>query len=505
MTSFFQTGNLMPTRREFIQFGAFVSGSVGVWEALLGPIRRALAIDPDPGSSVFDAEHVVILMQENRSFDHCFGTLQGVRGFDDPRAITLSNQNPVWVQSNAAGESYLPFRLNINDTNSTWLGCLPHSWQSQVDARNDGRYDRWLESKRSDQKEIAGIPLTLGYYNRDDIPFYYELADAFTICDQHFCSCLSSTTPNRLHLWTGTIRERPTADSLANVCNENVDYDCWANWTTFPERLEDHGISWKVYQNELGLPSGLSEEEYAWLANFGDNPLEYSAQFQVKCATVYRDYLDKRVAQLPEAIAELKKRAAAGALSVEESVELARQLATAASSLKYAEEERRRWPAGGLGKLSTRQKSLHSKAFSTNAAGPAYRELARLNPPGDNARGEIAVPKGDVFYQFRRDVAGGKLPTVSWLVAAPTRFSDHPDSPWYGGWYISEALNILTHNPDVWKKTVFVLTYDENDGYFDHVPPFVAPIPIDGKQDLHRRTLIPTSSTCSTSTMAGER
>src|SRR5262249_40445605 len=44
-------------------------------------------------------------------------------------------------------------------------------------------------------------------------------------------------------------------------------------------------------------------------------------------------------------------------------------------------------------------------------------------------------------------------------------------------WYLAEAMNILTKNPDIWKKTIFILTYDENDGYFDHVPPFVAPEP----------------------------
>jgi phospholipase C len=81
-----------------------------------------------------------------------------------------------------------------------------------------------------------------------------------------------------------------------------------------------------------------------------------------------------------------------------------------------------------------------------------------------------------VLHQFRQDVHGRRLPTVSWIVS-PQTFSDHPSSPWYGAWYIAEVLDILTRNPDVWKKTIFLLTYDENDGYFDHVPPFVAPRP----------------------------
>ena len=89
---------------------------------------------------------------------------------------------------------------------------------------------------------------------------------------------------------------------------------------------------------------------------------------------------------------------------------------------------------------------------------------------------QMQVPKGDVFHQFRDDVRNDRLPAVSWIVA-PENFSDHPDSPWYGAWYIAEALDILTQNPAVWKKTIFILCYDENDGYFDHVPPFVAPHP----------------------------
>jgi len=79
------------------------------------------------------------------------------------------------------------------------------------------------------------------------------------------------------------------------------------------------------------------------------------------------------------------------------------------------------------------------------------------------------------LHQFRKDVSDKNLPTVSWLVA-PERFSDHPSSPWYGAWYISEVLNILTKDPETWKKTIFIINYDENDGYFDHVIPFAPPL-----------------------------
>src|SRR5580698_1720399 len=99
----------METRRDFLKKTALLSGGFGLASSLPASIRRALEIDPAGGSTYLDAEHIVILMQENRSFDHCFGTLQGVRGFNDPRAITLPNGNPVWLQTSKQGETYGPF------------------------------------------------------------------------------------------------------------------------------------------------------------------------------------------------------------------------------------------------------------------------------------------------------------------------------------------------------------------------------------------------------------
>src|SRR4030095_894268 len=134
--------NPMDSRRDFLKKAALLAAGGGVAGAIPASISRALAIDPAPGSTFLDAEHVVILMQENRSFDHCYGTLRGVRGFNDPRAVTLPNGNPVWLQTNPAGETYAPFRLDIKETNATWLGSLPHSWRDQTDARQHGKHDQ---------------------------------------------------------------------------------------------------------------------------------------------------------------------------------------------------------------------------------------------------------------------------------------------------------------------------------------------------------------------------
>src|SRR6185437_10822832 len=185
----------MDTRRDFLKKAILLSGATGLSSLLPESIVRAMAIDPAKGSTYLDAEHIVFLMQENRSFDHCFGTLQGVRGFNDPRIITLPGNDPVWLQPNKDGKKYVPFRLNIKDTKATWMGGLPHSWANQTDARNNGKYNKWLEAKQPG-KEYKDMPLTMGHYTREDIPFYYAMADAFTVCDQNFCSSLTGTTTN---------------------------------------------------------------------------------------------------------------------------------------------------------------------------------------------------------------------------------------------------------------------------------------------------------------------
>jgi phospholipase C len=466
----------MDTRREFLKKAALLAGSAGLWDGLPDTIRKAMTIAPAPGSTYLDAEHIVILMQENRSFDHTYGALRGVRGFNDPRAITLPDKNKVWLQTNSAGETYAPFRLNIHDTKATWMHSLPHSWANQVDARNGGKYNRWLEAKPSGHKEYAKMPLTLGYYDRQDIPFYYALADAFTICDQHFCSSLTGTTPNRLYLWSGTIREKPDMAVKARVRNEDTDYDALASWTTFPERLEDNGISWRIYQNEINLPTGFTGEEEGWLANFSDNPIEWFSQYNVKCSASYQRYRAERLGTLPDEIKTLESQLTASTAIAAEQETVRKTLQQKKALLKALTEEGNQWEAGQFEKLSAREQALHSKAFTTNANDPHHRELERLTyQDGDKMR-EVAIPKGDVLHQFRADVQSGQLPTVSWIVA-PENFSDHPSAPWYGAWYLSEILDILTKNPEVWKKTIFLLTYDENDGYFDHVPPFVAPHP----------------------------
>jgi phospholipase C len=463
----------MDTRREFIRKAALLAGLAGTSSFVPASIQRALAIDPTVGTTWEDAEHIIILMQENRSFDHSFGSLQGVRGFNDPRFIHLPDQNPVWLQSNKAGETYAPFHLDIKNTKATWMESLPHNWKNQSAARNEGRYDQWLNVKRNSNAEYADMPLTMGYYNREDIPFYYALADGFTICDQNFCSSLTGTTPNRLFFWTGTIRTEQDEKSRALVWNDDVDYES-EKWKTFPEQLEENGISWKFYQNELSVPVGFDGDQDQWLGNFGTNPLEIFRQYNVKLHKAHQDFVEKRVTELPKEIQTLEAQLTHTDQSTQMFQDIRKKIDEKKLDLEKLKIEIEISKKRPFSELSETEKSIHSKAFVTNVKDPDYHNLEELEYSDAGTARKLKLPKGDLFYQFREDVNTGNLPMISWL-SSPENLSDHPTSAWYGAWYISEIMDILTKNPDIWKKTIFILTYDENDGYFDHVPPFVAP------------------------------
>ncbi|EAZ80923.1 phosphocholine-specific phospholipase C [Algoriphagus machipongonensis] len=463
------------SRREFLKKTALLSGAAGLWQVLPSSIEKALAISPDPGTTFEDAEHVVMLMQENRSFDHCFGTLRGVRGYNDPRAITIPGNLPVWMQADKKGTHFPPFRLDINATKATWMRDIPHSWENQVDARNRGKYNDWIESKRPGREEFREVPLTMGYYTREDIPFYYAMADAFTVFDQHFCAALTGTTTNRSYFWTGKTHGEP--GDKAKVRNGEVNYSNEAKWKTFPERLEQSGIPWRVYQNEINLSSLV--EDHSLLANFSDNNLEWFSQYHVFFSPGYYEFLEKQKSSLESELAEFDRNGA----PANSGPGYLKEIEKKKDDLAKVEEHLEKFSPANFDKLSEFEKSIHQKAFARNTDDPNFHQVEKITYTEDGEERTVSVPKGDILHQFRKDVNNGTLPAVSWLVA-PQKFSDHPSAPWYGAWYVSEVLDILTKDPEVWKKTIFIINYDENDGYFDHQPPFVVPDPKNSAEGL---------------------
>ncbi len=343
------------SRRRVLATATALSG-VAVGGAVLPVnLRKALAATAklQPAGALGDIEHIVILMQENRSFDHYFGTMPGVRGFADPAAIRLPNGDPVFRQPfDGHAQGFLtPFRYDTSTTSAQATPGTDHSWPTQHQAWNNGKMDQWIAAKG---------PYTMGYFTQADIPFQWALARAFTVCDNYHCSVFGPTNPNRLYMWTGTIDPGGTAGGP--VIDDSPAYDnVILSWTTYPERLQRAGVSWQVYQEE---------------DNYDDNALAWFKQF-------------------------------AGA---------------APSS------------------------PLWQRGMQKRAAG-----------------------------WFEADAAAGRLPQVSWIVA-PTAQSEHPDYfPAAGAEYVASKLDAIASNEDLWHKTLFILTYDENDGIFDHVPPPVAP------------------------------
>jgi phospholipase C len=248
-------------RRRFIGgvAGAAAAGSVlsgmpaGMAEAMAEPRRKG---------SIDDVEHVVVLMQENRSFDHYYGTMRGVRGYGDRTALGLATGNDVYHQPDANrtdGGYLLPFHVDTSKVDGQDLGDLDHSWTPTHKVWDGGAWDAWVPNKTE---------MTMGFFTQSDIPFQRALADAFTVCDNYFCSIQGPTTPNRLYHWTGTIN--PAGDLGGPAISNPDDYNPVYRWTTYPERLQAAGVSWQIFANkEVGDQGGAD----GWVGDFGDNPL----------------------------------------------------------------------------------------------------------------------------------------------------------------------------------------------------------------------------------------
>ena len=292
-----------------------------------------------------DVRHVVIFTQENRSFDNYFGAMSGVRGFGDPAAMTLRSGRSVFHQPSATGE-VLPFHTALDCVND-----VDHGWAGGHDAWHNGLWDRWVPAKGTNALSSSA---------RAELAYYYALADAYTVLDAYHCSVIGPTNPNRLYLWTGMIDPASTG---GGPVIDNTEPAAGFTWTTYPERLQAAGVSWRIYQE----PDNYDDNALAWFRTF--------------------------------------------------------KLATPGS--------------------------------------PLYERGMRRST--------------DPVAEFRRDVQADTLPQVTWIIA-PAYQSEHPPYPLSAGQHLTQQLlEALASNPTVARSTVFVLNYDENGGFFDHVAPPLPP------------------------------
>ncbi|HET7017595.1 MAG TPA: phospholipase C, phosphocholine-specific [Streptosporangiaceae bacterium] len=376
------------SRRRFLSLGGTAAGvaitaGAGAGAGLGGLARapRALAASKPHRltGTIRDLKHVVILMQENRSFDHYFGSLQGVRGFADKQVLKYQNGTNIFQQPDAKRTDLgylLPFHMDSTKVNAQNAGDLDHSWTGDHNSRAGGLWNNYVPAK-SEQ--------TMGYFTRADIPFQYAVADAFTICDGYYQGIMGPTSPNRMYFWTGT-----SGGVITNPADYAAVFKGANALTTYPELLQKAGITWQVYTNrEVGDGGGIN----AWIGDFGDNPLWFYQQ--------YEDSMN-----------------------------------------------------------------------STTAAGQELAMRGAVQPWQPNA----GTPLGPnhvnhVLAQFVADATAGTLPQVTWIVA-PNNYTEHPAaSPSYGAHYVRTVLEALMGNQELWNSTALFLTYDEHDGYFDHMVP----------------------------------
>ncbi|MEV1026292.1 phosphocholine-specific phospholipase C [Streptomyces sp. NPDC050264] len=392
------------SRRRLMAVGGGALGAAAVGSFLPPSLQQAVAAQAEQGAPPrggLDAiEHVVILMQENRSFDHYFGTLRGVRGFGDRNAIRLPGGTSVFEQPGGV-RAVLPFPVReaaaTQKKDLQYIGALDHSWSGGAKASHGGWHDGWITAKTA---------ATMAYYTREDIPLHYELADTFTVCDAYHSSIHSSTSPNRNHLWSGKTGFEPNGNRA--VGNDAYDegthpgYD----WGTYPERLEKAGVSWQTYTE--------------W-ENFTDNQIEFFTTFKAIAKKVLAGtgltYMEAFYAKVRDAADEDERAALLATLDK------------------------------GVATLSRSERSLFERALRR-------------------------VPTGKLAETFAHDVARGKLSRVSYLVPSAVD-SEHPSvsSPIHSATIVYKVLDALASHPEVWRKTAVFINYDENDGFFDHVPP----------------------------------
>lgn len=367
-------GELRLTRRRALQTAAGALGALAVGSvADLAGAPEARAADrvlPEGFSGdMSDLKHVVVLMQENRSFDHYLGQLPGARGHGDKQVLRFQDGTDVFQQRDADGTIVTPAV-----STATWSDN--HSFYGA----NGGRWNTWVKDKGDH---------CMWYYTPDHMPWMYSLAAQYTVCDMNFCSLHGPTIPNRYYLMSGT-----AGGETSNAGQNNYT----RTWLTVPEQLEQAGINWRVYSDNSGNGVGRSLQS-GFIGEYGCNVTNSFKAF------------DPRIASEADL-------------------------------------------APGTGKIWKANSFVYSGATT----------------PDDDSEENLNAVLRDLIAACEPD-AEHPLPEVSWVVM-PAAWSEHPNfDTVHGERYMNKVLRTLQSNPDIWNHTLVIITYDENDGKFDHVLP----------------------------------
>jgi phospholipase C len=236
------------TRRQALGAAAAGAGALAAQTAAAkADLVSQLAGAASSCGSLNDIEHVIFFIQENRSFDHYFGTAKGVRGFADPGAMPGVFNQPGYPAPGYGGE-LLPFHINAA-ANGECTHDITHNWGPQHLSWDNGAMDGFVSQHLAVNGANAG-PLTMGYYKRADLPLHYALADTFTLCDSYHCSVIGPSDPNHLMSISATLDPAganggPVLETLGVPARQQEYFKL--TWTTMPEQLQSRGVSWKVY------------------------------------------------------------------------------------------------------------------------------------------------------------------------------------------------------------------------------------------------------------------
>jgi phospholipase C len=194
--------------------GLALGGPAGA--RLLQPAAATTTVLPDPGTSGID--HIVVVMMENRSFDHFLGWLPAADG--KQAGLTYVDRYGV-----PHGTHHLTAYASCG------FADPDHSYEGGRIELNDGKCDGWLKAGENDE-------LAIGYFTQSDLGFLGKAAPAWTVCDRYFSAVMAETYPNRFYMHAAQ------TDRLHNSTDQ-------ATMPTIWDRLKDAGVSGKYYFSDV--------------------------------------------------------------------------------------------------------------------------------------------------------------------------------------------------------------------------------------------------------------